>query len=71
MHFLKQSRITAIFCVATLTLATVGALNVQVKKGKSRPMKTAQRMKGVMKPNCDALKKGLDAGPSDDKSWDA
>jgi hypothetical protein len=56
--------------VATLTLAAAGVLNAQVKKGKSRPMKTAQWMKGVMKPNCDALKKGLDAGPADDKTWE-
>ncbi len=71
MHFFKHSRITAILCVATLTLATVGAVNAQVKKGKSRPAKTSQLMKGLIKPNCDALKKGLDAGPEDDKAWAA
>ncbi len=27
-------------------------------------------MKGVMGPHCGALKKGMDAGPSDDKAWE-
>ncbi len=50
-----------LFMCATLT--------AQVKQGKSRPLKTAQLMKGVMKPNCTQLKNGLDANPADDKAW--
>ena len=64
--------------VRILTLATVvlaltlagGVLNAQVKKGKTRAMKTAQLMRCVTKPNCDALKKGLDAGPANEEAWD-
>ena len=44
-------------------------LTAQVKQGKNRPLKTAQLMKGVMKPNCTQLKNGLDANPADDKAW--
>jgi len=42
----------------------------QVVKGKTRPMATKQWMKGVNGPSCDFLKKGLDAGPQDDKAWE-
>ncbi|MBM3840435.1 MAG: cytochrome c [Verrucomicrobia bacterium] len=55
---------------ATLTiLLAVGGVTAQVKVGKTRPMKTAQWMKGVMKPHCTALKDGLNAGPSKDETW--
>jgi cytochrome c556 len=47
------------------------AVNAQVKKGKTRPLQTAWLMKGVVKPNCDALKKGLDAKPANDEGWQA
>lgn len=42
----------------------------QVKKGKTRPALTKYLMRGVTKVHCGALKKGLDAGPSDDKAWE-
>src|SRR5262245_24778875 len=57
--------------VLCASLLAVGFVSAQVKKGKTRPMKTAQCMKGVMKPNCDALKKGLEAGPATDEAWEA
>jgi cytochrome c556 len=49
-------------------LAVAGVGSAQVKQGKSRPVKTAQLMRGVMKPNCQALKKGLDGNPSEE-AW--
>lgn len=60
----------AAMCVALTLTLTTGALVAQVKQGKARPMKTAQWMKGVMKPHCTALKKGLDANPSSTEAWD-
>jgi cytochrome c556 len=53
----------------SVILAT-GMVSAQVKHGKSRVMKTGQFMKCVIKPNCEAIKKGLEAGPADDKAWD-
>jgi hypothetical protein len=41
----------------------------QIKQGKTRPLKTSQLMGGLVGPNCGALKKGLDAGPADEKAW--
>lgn len=43
--------------------------SAQIKKGKTRPMLTKHLMSGLVKVNCGALKKGLDAGPSDDRAW--
>jgi hypothetical protein len=63
-----------VWCAALTTaiaLMTAGLVQAQVKKGKARAMKTAQWMKNVMKPQCEALKKGLDAGPSSDDAWSA
>ena len=60
------------YITATLTMVALfacGTLMAQVNKGKTRPLKTAQLMKGVVKPNCTQLKNGLDAGPSDDEAW--
>jgi hypothetical protein len=54
-----------------VAMMTASVVQAQVKKGKVRAMKTAQWMKGVMKPQCEALKKGLDAGPATDESWEA
>jgi hypothetical protein len=28
-------------------------------------------MKGLVKPHCDALKKGFETAPADDKAWGA
>ncbi len=62
-------RLPLTLSVCALTLAAGVAVNAQVKKGKTRPLTTEFLMEGVVKPNCDALKKGLDAGPADDKAW--
>jgi hypothetical protein len=42
----------------------------QVTKGKERPLTTKQWMQAVHKIHCGDLKKGLDAGPSNDTDWD-
>lgn len=60
---------SALLGMALIFLLAAGAVTAQVKKGKTRPMKTAQWMKGVMKPHCTALKNGLDAAPSKDEAW--
>ena len=60
--------------VGTLLIALAAAVTLgqaQVKKGKSRPLRTGQLMKGVVKPNCEALKKGLDAAPANDEAWES
>ena len=65
-------RRTATLLIAGIVcLATGGVVDAQIKKGKTRAMKTAQWMKCVMKPQCEALKKGLDGGPSNDEQWEA
>lgn len=60
----------ALVCMALILALTGGVVFGQVKKGKTRLMKTAQWMKGVMKPHCTALKKGLEAGPSNEDAWE-
>jgi cytochrome c556 len=55
--------------VVALLGAAAGVAQAQVKKGKSRPMATAQFMKQVVKPQCEALKKGLDGGPASAEAW--
>lgn len=63
-----------VLSVGTLLIVLAVALTVgqaQVKKGKSRPLRTGQLMKGVMKPNCDGLKKGLEAAPANDEAWES
>lgn len=53
-------------------LAFVGTATVWAQQaGKTRPLKTKQLMKGLVAPNCGALKKALDAGPADDAAWEA
>ena len=56
---------------ALLAMLVIGTTSAQVKKGKSRPLQTKNLMKGVVASNCGALKKALEAGPSDDKAWAA
>lgn len=60
----------AVALVAGLIAAGVRDVSAQVKQGKTRPLKTSHLMKGVVGASCGALKKGLDAGPTDDKAWD-
>jgi hypothetical protein len=57
--------------MAVVVLALCGGViaSAQVKRGKTRPAKTSQIMKAGLKPNCDALKKAVDAAPADDKAW--
>lgn len=55
--------------LCTCALGTGIAVQAQVKKGKTRLMTTEYLMEGIVKPHCDALKKGLDAAPADDKAW--
>ncbi len=64
-----STRYFSALALAALTLAVAGVLHAQVKQGKTRPAKTGHLMKGIVKPNCDALKKGLEAAPADDKTW--
>ena len=59
-------RTKALIALAVLIAASASGI-AQVKQGKSRPLKTSQLMAGLVKPNCDALKKGLiDQTPSGD-----
>lgn len=62
--------VAALFCfgIAAIWQSSVSG---QVKQGKTRPLKTEQLMSGLVKVHCGALKKGLDAGPSDDHAWEA
>ena len=62
---LRTLRAVALTAVVGATVATA-----QVKKGKTRVASTGQLMKGVVKLHCDVIKKGLDAGPADDKAWE-
>ena len=71
MYKQKSVRFIVLACALAVSLLAAGLVSAQIKKGKSRAMKTAQWMKGVMKPNCDALKKGLEATPANDEAWDA
>lgn len=63
-------RACALACVSLIIVATVGTTVAQVKKGKTRLMLTKHLMQGVVKPHCTNLKKGLDAGPSNDEAWE-
>jgi cytochrome c556 len=55
---------------AVAIAVSAGVASAQVKKGKSRPTKTGQWMRGVVKPHCEAIKKGLETPPADDKAWE-
>jgi cytochrome c556 len=66
-------RIAALAGTGVLALAVLFAAEgvAQVKKGKSRPLTTKQMMGGHIGPTCTALGKELQAGPADDKAWEA
>lgn len=69
---MKHTRTLQVLSTGALCAVLFGAVfmsSAQVKKGKSRIMKTSQFMSGVVKPNCGAIKKGLEAGPADDDAW--
>ncbi|MCC6883880.1 MAG: cytochrome c [Verrucomicrobiales bacterium] len=55
--------------IAIALLLGTGVIQAQVKQGKSRPAKTAQLMKGIVKPNCGDAKKLTDAGPASAEEW--
>ena len=55
---------------ATLCVVAAGLAQAQVKQGKTRALKTGQLMKVVVKPSCDALKKGLENAPASAEAWD-
>lgn len=64
-----NGRTKAVLAVAVLVVASASGI-AQVKQGKTRLLKTSQLMSGLVKPNCDALKKGIiDGSPSGD-AWD-
>ncbi len=56
---------------ALLMLFAAGPVIGKVTQGDTRPLKTKHLMKAVVAANCGALKKALDAGPSDDVAWEA
>jgi cytochrome c556 len=66
---MPRKTISALVVVAALVAA--GIATAQVKQGKTRPARTSHLMKGVIKPNCDALKKAIEAAPADEKAWKA
>jgi cytochrome c556 len=57
------------FALAGLFVAVAGSATAQVKKGKTRPASTSALMKGLVKPHCDAVKKGVDAAAISDEGW--
>ncbi len=68
-HFIRpSSRVLGVAVVVALSLGA-GALQAQVKQGKTRPAKTGQLMKGIVKPNCGDAKKLSDAGPTSAEEW--
>lgn len=64
-------KVLAAASAAILCVAVIGIAQAQVKQGKTRPLKTGQLMKALIKPNCDVLKKGLDTAPSSAEAWDS
>lgn len=71
---MQRTIITGNRLLATIALViavSAGVATAQVKKGKSRSLQTGQWMRGVVKPHCEAIKKGLETAPADDKAWQA
>jgi hypothetical protein len=68
---LRLGRIAGVAALAGAILVGSQSL-AQVKQGKTRPLKTAHLMSGLIGPNCSALGKELQGdGPADDKAWAA
>lgn len=68
----QPSRLSPLLTLALVFAVVAAAVTVataQVKKGKTRPLTTSQLMKGLVKPSCEALKKGLEASPASDDAW--
>jgi len=70
---MKKQSILALGLVGMVAVALLAnsTVRAQVTKGQTRPMLTKQLMKGIVAPNCGALKKALDAQPADDDAWEA
>jgi cytochrome c556 len=66
----KPSSLLLGAALVVVAIGLAGVVDAQVKKGKTRPATTGQLMRAIMKSNCDGVKKGLDANPSDDKAWE-
>ena len=64
-----SGRVKAMAVVAALVVASASVV-AQIKQGKTRALKTSQLMSGLVKPNCDALKKGLIDGKPEGDAWD-
>src|SRR6185436_5235489 len=70
MHFVKPLPRWAFLLTLCVLAGAAGIATAQVKQGKSRAMKTSQLMKGIVKPHCDALKKGVsETAPDSDEAW--
>lgn len=70
MNRLRMIAVVGLSAAVLLAVAATTSVWAQ-QAGKTRPLKTKQLMKGLVAPNCGALKKALDAGPADDAAWEA
>ncbi len=67
---MKSKTLLRFAAMTTVALSVgVGMVAAQVKKGKTRPLTTAQLMGGIVKPHTEALKKGLEATTITDDGW--
>lgn len=69
LSFMHRQNISRALVIVTIALASFSLVQAQVKSGKTRALKTAQWMKCVMKPQCEALKKGLESEPATNEAW--
>ena len=65
----RSSSLLTVAVVCAVVSGLVVAATAQVKQGKTRPLTTSQMMKAMVKPNCEAVKKGLEAAPVNDDAW--
>jgi cytochrome c556 len=70
---MKQHRSRRIlgFALGLAVVAAAAGAGAQIKKGKTRLAPTSHIMKGLVKPHCDAIKKGLEAAAIGDEGWQA
>lgn len=69
MKRLQTFGLVSLVAMAVSAFVAIGPATGQIKQGKERPLKTEHLMEAVVSPQCGALKKGLEAGPSDNKAW--
>ncbi|REJ70732.1 MAG: hypothetical protein DWQ31_00020 [Planctomycetota bacterium] len=69
---MKKQQVLAVALAASFVVVVVSGNRVrgQVIRGQERPLLTKQLMKGLVAPQCGALKKELDAQPADDEAWE-